>query len=136
MKDFAPQTLFAIAQETFGAWLYVGLLALAAIVALYAFLLVARAPFRGAPRTAAAVVGVLAALAGVALAPWTTDAAHAHLVAGIDIVAMALIAVGGFFAGFLVAWPVLAALFGLPGERRAAPTAPSASSASSTRGAR
>ena len=129
MKDFAPQTLFAIAQETFGAWLYVGLLALAAVVALYAFLVVARAGFRGAPRTGAAGVGILAALAAVTLAPWMTDAAHAHLVAGIDLVAMALIAVGGFLAGFFVAWPVLSALFGLPGEPRVSLTAPRAPSA-------
>ncbi|WP_029031551.1 DUF5368 family protein [Salinarimonas rosea] len=120
MKDFSPHTLLAIAQETFGTWLWVGLLALAALVALYGFLVLARAPFRGAPRRGALALGVLAALAGVALAPWLTDAGHRHLVASIDLVAMALIAAGAFAGGFLVAWPILAALFGLPGERRRA----------------
>lgn len=122
MKDFAPQTLFAIAQETFGAWLYVGLLALLALVALYAWLAIARASFRGAPRQGALAVGFVAALAAVAIAPWTTDAAHTHLVASIDVVAMALIAAGAFVGGFLVALPILAAFLGLPGERRAAVT--------------
>ncbi|MGP9820112.1 DUF5368 family protein [Salinarimonas sp. NSM] len=120
MKDFSPHTLLAIAQETFGIWLWVGLLALAGLLALYGFLVLARAPFRGGPRTGALVAGVLAALAAVALAPRLTDAGHAHLVAGIDLVAMALIAAGAFAGGVLVAWPILAALFGLPGRRRRA----------------
>lgn len=123
MKDFAPQTLFAIAQETFGAWLYVGLLALAALVALWAFLLVARARFAGAPRMGAVGIGLVAAVAAVALAPATTGAAHAHLVAPIDLVAMALIALGGFVGGVHVSWPVLAALLGSVGGRRASLTA-------------
>ncbi|WP_349370924.1 DUF5368 family protein [Salinarimonas sp.] len=119
MKDFAPQTLFAIAQETFGAWLYVGLLALLALVALYAWLAFARASFRGAPRQGALAIGFVAALVAVAIAPLTTAAGHTHLVASIDIVAMALITAGAFVGGFLVAWPVLTAFLGLPGERRA-----------------
>ncbi|MGJ3265354.1 MAG: DUF5368 family protein [Salinarimonas sp.] len=123
MKDFAPQTLLAIAQETFGIWLWVGLFALAGLVVLYGFLVLARAPFRGAPRRWALGVGVLAAIAALALAPGLTGAGHGHVIASIDFVAMALIALGALVGGFLVAWPILAALFGLPGERRAGLTA-------------
>lgn len=120
MKDFAPQILFGIAQEVFGLWLYVGILAGVGLLALYLYLVLQRASFGGLPRRLALVVGLIGAGVAMMLAPVTTQATFAHFTAWIDWVALALIAVGGFVAGFLVSLPFLVALAGEPRHTRRA----------------
>ncbi|MFN3686636.1 DUF5368 family protein [Salinarimonas sp.] len=115
MKDFAPHILFGIAQEVFGLWLYVGILAGVGLLALYLYLVLQRASFGGLPRRLALVVGLIGAGVAVVLAPVTTQATFAHFTAWIDWVALALVALGGFVVGFLASLPFLVALVG---ERR------------------
>lgn len=122
MNDFAPHILFGIAQEVFGLWLYVGILAGLGLLALYAYLFLQRAAFGGLPRRLALVVGLLGAATAVMLAPVMTQATFAHFTAWIDWVALALVATGGFVAGFLASLPFLVALVGERRVRRAAIT--------------
>ncbi|TVR07372.1 MAG: hypothetical protein EA385_12945 [Salinarimonadaceae bacterium] len=119
MNDFHPSILFAIAQETLGFWLYVGLAALALVLVLYGLSLVRGRRLRGAPLRYAALVGAVAGVAAMAIAPAATQASFAHLLAAIDFILLGAIGISVFVGATFALTPVFALLgFGRSEEGR------------------
>jgi hypothetical protein len=115
MNDFSPVSLYAIAEEFLGIWLYAGIAAAAIVIALYVVALLRGMPLGGAPVRYAAMIGVVAGVVAMILAPPLTQAGYGHLLAVIDFVLLALIGIGVFFGALIALVPVLA-LMGL-GQR-------------------
>lgn len=112
MNDFNPISLFAIAEEFLGIWLYAGLVATAIVIALYVLAFNRGKPFAGAPVRYAALIGIVASISAMLLAPPLTQAGYGQLLAGIDFLLLALIGIG-VFVGTLIALAPLFALMGL-----------------------
>lgn len=122
MKDFNPVTLFAIAQEALGIWLWVAIAAAAVVVLLYIVALSRGVRFGGAPRSIAAVLGVGAGIAVIVLAPLLTDAAYRDLAGAVDWGVLIAGGIGAGIAAFLGLQPIVALLAGRSkGAARAVP---------------
>jgi hypothetical protein len=122
MKDFNPVTLFAIAQEALGIWLWVAIAAAAVVVLLYIVALSRGVRFGGAPRSISAVLGVGAGIAVIVLAPLLTDAAYRDLAGAVDWGVLIAGGIGAGIAAFLGLQPIVALLAGRrKGAARAVP---------------
>ena len=108
MNDFNPISLFAIAEELLGFWLYAGIAAAIFVLALYALAVYRGMPFGGNPVRYAALIGVVAGIVAMVLAPPLTQAGYAHLLAAIDFVLLALIGIGVFLGATVALLPVFA----------------------------
>jgi hypothetical protein len=108
MDDFSPISLYAIAEEFLGIWLYVGLAAAVVVIALYAFAFYRGIQFTGTPIRYAALIGLVAGIAAMILAPPLTQAGYHQLLAVIDFVMLALIGIGVFFGALIALLPVFA----------------------------
>jgi hypothetical protein len=115
MNDFNPVSLYAIAEEFLGFWLYVGLAGAAIVTALYVLAFYRGMPLAGSPMRYAALIGLVAGIVAMVLAPTLTQASFGHLLAAIDYVLLALIGIG-VFVGALIALAPVFALMGL-GQR-------------------
>ncbi len=115
MKDFHPISLFAIAQEFLGIWLYAGIAAAVLVVVLYGVVFYRGYALSGTPLWISRAVGIAGAIAAMGLALPLTQASFAHLLAAIDY--LLLFAIGlGVFVGITLALLPLVAL--LRGEER------------------
>jgi len=112
MKDFNPVTLFAIAQEALGIWLWLAIAAAAIVVLLYIVALTRGVRFGGAPRFIAAVLGIGAGIAAIVMAPLLTGAAYRDLSGLVDWAALIAVGLGAGVAVFLGLLPLLALLTG------------------------
>jgi len=108
MDDFNPISLYAIAEEFLGIWLYAGLAAAALVIALYVLAYSRGMPIGGAPVRYAALIGLVAGIVAMILAPPLTQAGYHQLLAGIDFVLLALIGIGVFVGAVLTLVPVFA----------------------------
>jgi hypothetical protein len=115
MNDFNPVSLYAIAEEFLGFWLYVGIATALVVVALYVLAFHRGMPLGGKPLRYAALIGLVAGIVAMILAPPLTQAGYGHLLAAIDFVMLALIGIGVFVGALIVLAPVFA-LMGL-GQR-------------------
>ena len=106
MKDFAPATLLAIAEEVLGGFFWPVVVLLAVVTVLFVAALLRGARWRG-PLWAGLIGGVLVA----ALAPLATQAGYGNLHGPLDWAALAVTSVAAF-AG------IGAAAFGLCGLLR------------------
>jgi hypothetical protein len=112
MNDFNPISLFAIAEEFLGIWLYAGIAAAAIVITLYVLAFYRGKPFGGAPVRYAGLIGFVAGISAMLLAPPLTQAGFGQLLTGIDFLLLALIGIG-VFVGTLIALAPLFALMGL-----------------------
>ncbi|HSP23642.1 MAG TPA: DUF5368 family protein, partial [Saliniramus sp.] len=111
MNDFNPVSLYAIAEEFLGIWLYAGLAAAVVVIALWVLALYRGTPLGGSPLRYAALIGLVAGIAAMILAPPLTQAGYRQLLAVIDFVMLALIGIG-VFVGALIAFVPVFALMG------------------------
>ncbi len=112
MKDFHPVTLFAIAQEALGIWLWAAVAAAALVVLLYIVAFARGVRFAGAPRSLAFVIGIGASIATIVVAPLLTQAAYRDLAGLVDWGALILAGIGAGVAAFLALLPLFALLAG------------------------
>jgi len=112
MDDFSPMSLYAIAEEFLGIWLYAGLAAAAVVIALYAVVFSRRIRLGGTPLRYAALIGLIAGVVAMLLAPPLTQAGYDQLLTVIDFVMLALIGLGVFIGALIAVAPVFA-LMGL-----------------------
>jgi hypothetical protein len=112
MKDFDITTLFVIAMESLGVWLWVAIGAAGLVLLVYGAALSRGSRFGGMAKTVALLAGLLAALAAAALLPGFTDAAYGDLAVPFDLAALLIAAVGIGIAVFLGLLPLLALIAG------------------------
>jgi hypothetical protein len=115
MNDFNPISLYAIAEEFLGFWLYVGIAGALVVAALYVLAFYRGTPLGGRSVRYAALIGLVGGIAAMTLAPILTQASFGHLLAAIDYVMLAFIGIGVFVGALIVLIPVLS-LMGL-GQR-------------------
>jgi hypothetical protein len=108
MDDFNPISLYAIAEEFLGFWLYAGLAGAVLVVALYALALSRGTPLAGKPMRYSALIGLVAGIAAMVLAPPLTQAGYGQLLAVIDFVMLALIGIGVFLGVLITLLPLFA----------------------------
>lgn len=108
MNDFNPISLFAIAEEFLGVWLYAGLAAAAVVIALYALAFIRGTTLGGRPMRYAALIGLVAGIVAMILAPPLTQAGYGQLLTGIDFILLALIGIGVFVGAIIALVPVFA----------------------------
>lgn len=122
MKDFHPLTLFAIAQEALGIWLWGVIAAAGLVVLLYIVALARGVRFGGAPRSIVFVLGIGAGVATVVVAPLLTQAAYRDLAGLVDWGALILAGIGAGVAVSLALLPLFALIAGRRrGAARAVP---------------
>lgn len=125
MDDFNPVSLYAIAEEFLGIWLYAGLAAAAVVIALWVLALYRGTPLGGVPVRYAALIGLVAGIAAMFLAPPLTQAGYGQLLAVIDFVLLALIGIGVFIGALIALIPVFALMgLGQRADARVALTSP------------
>ncbi len=112
MKDFHPVTLFAIAQEALGIWLWAVIAAAALVGFLYIVAFARGVRLGGAPRSFALVLGIGAGIAVIVLAPLLTHAGYRDLAGLVDWAALIVAGVGAGIAAFLGLLPLFALLAG------------------------
>jgi hypothetical protein len=109
MKDFSLVSIFAIAHDMFGPWFWPAVIAGAVVALAFVMALIRQRGFRGAAARRAILIGVIGAIAAMAVAPFATQASFANLHGAVDVVTLALV---GFAAWVGVAVTAYAA-FGL-----------------------
>jgi hypothetical protein len=109
MKDFSLVSIFAIAHDMFGPWFWPAVIAGVVIAIAFLVALIRQRGFRGAAARRAILIGVLGAIAAMAVAPFTTQASFANLHGAVDLVTLALIGLGALIAVAVTAY----AAFGL-----------------------
>ena len=122
MNDFHPISLFAIAQEFLGFWLYVGIAGLVLVVLLYGLALMRGLRLRGAPVKLAALVGAVVGIAAMVLAPALTVAGFQHLLTAVDYVMLFFIGLGAFAAATIALTPLAALAVNVPKRHKVALT--------------
>jgi hypothetical protein len=104
MKDFSLVSVFAIAHDMFGPWFWPAVIAGAAIALAFLVALIRQRGFRGAAARRAILIGVLGAIAAMAVAPFTTQASFANLHGVVDLVTLAMIGIGALVAVAVAAY--------------------------------
>lgn len=107
MKDFTFETMCAIAVEMFGLLLWPAIVLAAIIAILFIAALLRQRGFRGRPARSALVIGLLAAILAVAIAPFMTAAGYDNVHGLIDWTFLALIGIGTFVGVAIAAFAVL-----------------------------
>jgi hypothetical protein len=107
MKDFTFETMWAIAVEMFGLLLWPAVVLAAIIAILFIAALLRQRGFRGRPARSALVIGLLAAILAVAIAPFMTAAGYDNMHGLIDWTFLALIGIGTFVGVAIAAFAVL-----------------------------
>lgn len=125
MNDFNPVSLYAIAEEFLGIWLYAGLVAAAVVIALYVIAVLRGTLLGGAPVRYAALIGLVAGIAVMLAAPPLTQAGYGQLLTTVDFAMLALIGIGVFVGAFIALLPAFALMgLGHRADARVALTSP------------
>ena len=108
MKDFAPSTLWTIAEEMVGyVSLWIGLAAVVVFVVLFLVALSRRHGFHGAAARAAVFGGLIVGIVTVLVAPFLTQASFTNLHGGVDWIALSALGLAAFLGALVALYGVL-----------------------------
>lgn len=108
MKDFAPTTLWTIAEEMIGyVSLWIGLAAVVVFVVLFLVALSRRHGFHGAAARTAVFGGLIVGIVTVLVAPLLTQAAFTNLHGAVDWIALLALGLAAFLGALVALYGVL-----------------------------